>query len=195
MKNIRNELMNHLHITKNFVCCDLYEMELANGHVYYYTDADIDIIYDGRLYKHNAIMIKRQQTKLHDRVVVDSMTVSINAARKDLVEGKALLSAAHDGTLDLARLQLKRCFYNNGLVVGVIGLFKGIVEVKQCGGLSLQLTVKSKVQGLSQEFPRRKYYPEGSYSTTSGSGTITSNGETDDYCLIAPFVPLKEVLL
>ena len=72
-------------------------------------------------------------------------------------------------------------------------LFSGITEVKSCGGLLMKLTVKSKVQGLSQEFPRRRFYPQGTYSTSGGK--VSSSTEEDSASVIAPYVPLKEVLL
>lgn len=75
----------------------------------------------------------------------------------------------------------------------MIDLFSGTTEVKSCCGLTLSLTVKSKVQGLSQEFPRRRFYPQGTYSTSGGR--VSSQSEEDSASVIAPFVPLKEVLL
>ena len=96
--------------------------------------------------------------------------------------------------LDRATLALSRCFFNNsGEIIGVIDLFSGTTEVKSCGGLVMQLTVKSKVQGLSQEFPRRRFYPQGTYSTSGGK--VSSQTDEDSASVIAPFVPLKEVLL
>ena len=57
----------------------------------------------------------------------------------------------------------------------------------------MKLTVKSKVQGMSQEFPRRRFYPQGTYANSGG--TVSSSKEEDSASVIAPFVPLKEVLL
>ncbi len=193
MKDVAFQLADHLNTARNFVSCDLYELKLANGNTYYYTNADRDITHDGITYRHNALLVKRQQTKINDRVVVDTMTVTISANSRDTIEGKPLLLAAHDGTLDFAKLHLSRCFFRESTVLGAIGLFGGNVEVKKCGGLGLELTVKAKTQGLSQEFPVRKYYPQGTYSTVNGS--ISAGANDDDSCLIAPFVPLKEVLL
>ena len=115
------------------------------------------------------------------------------------VELKAPIIEEIAGVLDGAKLCLKRAFFTQNTdlptatVVGAISLFGGDVEIKSSGGIKLDLTVKSKTQGLSQEFPRRKYYPQGSYTTTEG--TVTSTGTTNDTCLIAPFVPRKEVLM
>ena len=193
MKSVATTLGTHLNTKKNFVSCDLYELQLANGNKYFYTNCDQDITFEGNVYLHNALLIKRQQTKINDRVVVDTMAVTISADSKDKIEGKPILLAAHDGILDRAKLFLKRCFFENGNAIGAIDLFGGIAEVKRCGGIGLELTVKAKTQGLAQEFPIRKYYPQGTYSTSNG--VITSDDETNDYVLITPYVPLKEVLI
>lgn len=193
MKSVAALLGTHLNTKKNFVSCDLYELQLANGNKYFYTNCDQDITYEGNVYLHNALLIKRQQTKINDRVVVDTMAVTISADSRDKIEGKPILLAAHDGILDRAKLFLKRCFFENGNAIGAIDLFGGIAEVKRCGGIGLELTVKAKTQGLAQEFPIRRYYPQGTYSTSNG--VITSDDETNDYALITPYVPLKEVLI
>ncbi len=77
--------------------------------------------------------------------------------------------------------------------MGAVGLFSGLTEVKSCGGLAMKLAVKSKVQGMSQEFPRRRFYPQGTYANSGG--TVSSSKEEDSASVVAPFVPLKEVLL
>ena len=187
MKTVTQALETYLNTEKNFTSCDLFELELANGNIYRYADTDCDITWDNKLYLHNALLIKRQQIKLQSQVAVDTLSVTIYTDREhasDLIESTPVLAAAHFQT-------------GSGFpvvtAIGAISLFGGDVEIKSSGGIKLELTVKAKTQGLSQEFPRRKYYPQGSY-TTSGS-TIASTGTTNDTCLIAPFIPRKEVLM
>ena len=202
MKTVTQELATHLNTEKNFTSCDLYELVLANGNAYYYADTDCDVVWDGRTYLHNALLLKRQQIKLQSQVTVDTLSVTIYTDREhaaDMIDSTPVMAAAHSGVLDGAKLYLKRCFFRTGeglpaaTAIGVVSLFGGDVEIKNSGGIKLELTIKSKTQGLSQEFPRRKYYPQGSYTTTSGK--VISTGTTNDTCLIAPFVPRKEVLL
>ncbi len=202
MKTVTQALETHLNTEKSFTSCDLFELRLANGNTYYYADTDCDVTWDGRTYLHDALLIKRQQIKLQSQVAVDTLTVTIYTDRDhaaDMIESTPVLAAAHSGLLDGAKMYLKRCFFrtDDGLpsvtAIGAVSLFGGDVEIKSSGGIKLELTIKAKTQGLSQEFPRRKYYPEGCY-TTSG-GTVISTGTTNDTCLIAPFVPRKEVLM
>lgn len=194
MKSVTDALANYLNTEKEMNVCDLYTLTLFDGTTYYYTDADKDIIYNGHTYLHDALLLKREQTKINNVISVDSMTVSIYATVDDKLGDKPIFLAAHDGALDRATLALSRCFFDaDGNTIGAVDLFSGITEVKSCGGLLMKLTVKSKVQGLSQEFPRRRFYPQGTYSTSGGK--VSSSTEEDSASVIAPYVPLKEVLL
>ncbi len=194
MKDTTDELAKYLNTQKEMISCDLYTLTLYGGSEYHFTDADRDVISDGVTFKHDAFLFKREQTKINNVISVDSMTISIFATAEDKLGDKPLFLAAHDGTLDRATLAMSRCFFDlEGNVIGVVGLFSGITEVKSCGGLAMKLTVKSKVQGMSQEFPRRKFYPQGTYA--SNGTTVTSSTEEDSASVIAPYVPLKEVLL
>lgn len=194
MKAVTDALASYLNTEKEMNVCDLYTLTLYDGTAYYYTDADKDITYNGHTYLHDALLLKREQTKINNAVSVDSMTVSIYATVDDKLGDKPIFLAAHDGALDRATLALSRCFFDaDGNTIGAVDLFSGITEVKSCGGLLMKLTVKSKVQGLSQEFPRRRFYPQGTYSTSGGK--VSSSTEEDSASVIAPYVPLKEVLL
>lgn len=194
MKSVSKDLETYLNTAKNMTSCDLYELTLYNGTRYYYADTDMDISYDGHIYRHDMLLIKRNQIKLNSSVVVDTMTITINADTKDKLGSTPVLQAAHDGLLDRAHLQLRRCFFRDRTIIGSISLFGGTAEVKSAGGIKLQLSVKAKTQGLNMQFPVRRYYPQGTYSANDKSQVISSR-DTDDTCLIAPFVPRKEVLI
>lgn len=202
MKTVTEELATHLNTEKTFLACDLFELILANGNTYRYTDADCDVVLGNLIYRHDSLLIRRQQISLQSKVTVDSLEVVIytdgdHAA--DKIESLPVMKVAHSGVLDGAKMNLLRAFFHKSgdlpaaSVIGTIGLFGGDVEIKSSGGIKLELTVKSKTQGLNMEFPIRKYYPQGAYTTTSGQ--IVSSGQTNDTCLIAPFVPRREVLL
>ena len=103
MKTVNKSLETYLETEKKITSCDLYELVLDNGNKYYYADTDIDISFGGHTYLHNALLIKRQQVKIHDRVVVDTMTVTVQADINDKLEGLPFLQAAHSGGLDRAQ--------------------------------------------------------------------------------------------
>lgn len=192
MKAVEDNLTTYLNTVKHIQSCDLYRLVLANGNTYYFTDADTDITYNGVVYEHDKLLFKREQIKLNATVTVDTLTVSIYATTSDQIESKPIMTAALDGTLDRARLYLARCFFRDSVVIGAIDLFGGKVEIKQAGGLQLQLSIKAETSGLNMDFPVRKYYPQGSFSTTGGKITA---GSTDSHAVIAPYIPRKEVLL
>lgn len=194
MKNTSAEIIEYLNTNRNIVACDLYELKLQNGNIYKFADFDTDVTYGSSVYSHTAMGIpKRQQIKLQSQVNVDSMTVEIYNGRTAVIGNKSLNQAAHDGLLDKSVLTLLRCYFNGTTVIGAVQLFSGIVEIKQCGGLSIQITAKSKTQGLNMEFPIRRYYPQGVY--TKVGNTISSSSQNTETCLITPYVPLREVLL
>lgn len=195
MKEATNALAEYLTTQKNLTSCDIYELTLSNGNVYRFADFDTDVTYNGNVYSRSLIGIpKRQQINIKSQATVDSMNIQIYSDANDMIESVSVNKAAHDGIMDRATLALSRCFFGtNGGVIGAVKLFSGIVEIQQCGGLSLQLTVKSKTQGLNMEFPVRKYYPQGIYNTVGD--TVTSSTDDSETCLITPFVPLKEVLM
>lgn len=194
MKTVTADLETYLNTVKNLTSCDLYELELSDGSVYYYADTDMDVYCDNYNYKHGELLIKRDQIKINSTVVVDTMTVTIQASTADTIADTPIIKAAHDGILDRAKLHLKRCFFRGTTIVGTIALFGGTAEIKSAGGIKLQLTVKAKTQGLNMSFPIRKYYPQGTYSTSDESQVISS-AETDETCVIAPYIPRKEVLM
>lgn len=192
MKAVEKALETYLNQEKMIQSCDLYQLTLANGNTYYYTDADVNITYDGHVYRHDVLMWKREQIKLNSQVSVDSLTVTIYCSDSDMIASKPVMKAALDGTLDRARLSLKRCFFKDSMTIGAISLFTGKVEIKKAGGLSLQLSIKAETSGLNMDFPIRKYYPQGSFSSTGGKVTA---GGVDANAVIAPFIPRKEMLL
>lgn len=193
MKNVTTDLSTYLANVTEIMSCDLYELELYDGTTYRYNDSDVDLTYNGNVYYHNKALFKRDQIKLNSTVVVDTLSVTVTAGKNDLIQSVPVLKAAHDGILDRSYLRLKRAYFRNNSIVGVIDLFGGNVEIKNGGGLQLQLTVKAKTQGLNMGFPIRKYYPQGMY-TVDDSGKVISSAN-DATALIAPFIPRKEVLM
>lgn len=194
MKDVDTNLATYLATVKNITSCDLYRLVLANGNEYRYCDTDTDITYNGLVYPHNALILSRKQTKINSTITVDSMSVTVYTGKSDKLEAKSFMKALHDGSLDRAEMYISRCYFRDLTVVGVIDLFSGNVEIKSAGGLKVELTVKAKTQGLNMQFPLRKYYPQGTYTVNSGSKVISATTE-ENTCLIAPFVPRKEILL
>lgn len=166
MKSVSSELNTYLNTEKSIQSCDLYELLLPSGVNYYFADRDTNVDYMGHSYKAvSAPIVSRTQIKTSGDVSVDKLTVTIYASKEDTIMGVPVLQIGHNGGFDGAVLHLRRAFFNTtGAVLGHVDLFSGECNLKQGGGLQVQLEVKSEVQKLNTEWPMRKYYPQCPYT-------------------------------
>ena len=168
MKEVSEVLRNHLNNEKHFNSCDLYELRLKSGVSYYWSESEASVSYDSKIYKGDGPIIVRDKIATNSTVSVDKMTVSISTDERDKIGGVPIMAVAHNGGFDGAEFTLKRAFFDDAnKIIGVIGLFTGLCEVSQGGGLTLKLNVKSIVQKLNIEYPNRRYYPQCPYSIYS----------------------------
>lgn len=168
MKDASEALRQHLNNDKYFLSCDLYELHLRSGTSYYWADADADVSYNGHVYKSDGPIIVRDKIATNSTVSVDKMTVTISTNEQDKIGGVPIMAVAHNGGFDGAQMTLRRAFFDDDYkIIGVIGLFTGLCEVSQGGGLTLKLNVKSIVQKLNIEYPNRRYYPQCPFSIYS----------------------------
>lgn len=176
--------------------CDWYTLTLADGRIFRMTDTDHDFFIGEDIWYHNFALIKREQVKTQSEVVVATMTVTLYVGLNDYIGTDHILKAAHKGLLDRANLTFGRAFFADSdmqQLLGTLTLFSGRTEIKKAGGLQLDLTVKANTQSLNMEFPLRRYYPQGAYSTVGG--TVIDGDGSEGTAVIAPFVPRKEVLM
>lgn len=167
MKEVGEKLLSYLHTEKYMQSCDLYEFVLRSGVSYYYADTDTDVIYNGHRYVADGPIITRTQIKVSSTVAVDKLTVTMHCTAKDMIGGIPIIAVAHNGGFEGARVRLLRAFFDNNKIVDAVDLFNGYAEVKQGGGMTLQLEVKSVVQKLNAEWPQNRYYPLCPYSVYS----------------------------
>lgn len=165
MKEVNETLQKYLNERQRYVSCDLYEFVLANGERLYYTDFDIDVIADNHTFRHDGPIFKRNQIKLQSSMSVDKLDVTMYVTDVDKLHTEPLMQIAHNGGLDGGELTLKRAFFgDDNAIIGTVPLFTGSIEIRQGGGLTLQLWVKSEVQKLNVAWPTRKFYPSCPYS-------------------------------
>lgn len=60
MKNVPQNLIEHLNSVKNFTACDLFELRLFSGSVYYFSGADYSVTYDGKTYKPGPLITRQK---------------------------------------------------------------------------------------------------------------------------------------
>lgn len=196
MKNCTLDLARQLNEENEFICCDLFTLTLPNGSVNRVADFDKDINFGGRLYKADKFVASREQTKTAGTPNVETLSVTLNTDRShsDTVDGKYLLQAVHDGTLDDAYLALSRAYMDaeTGAVLGVLPLFNGRCEIVSCGGISCKLNVKSETVGLNASVPLRTFAPQNVYQEEDG---VVSTASKDTYTCMIPLKPSKNVLV
>ena len=196
MKNCTADLARQLNEENEFICCDLFALTLPNGSVNRVADFDKDISFNGRLYKADKFIASREQTKTAGTPNVETLSVTLNTDRNhgDTVNGKYLLQAIHDGTLDDAYLTLSRAYMDaeTGAVLGVLPLFNGCCEIASCGGVSCKLSVKSETVGLNAAVPLRTFAPQNVYQEADG---VVSTASKDSYTCMIPLKPSKNVLV
>lgn len=192
MKQVNGELNDYLNSERHLDYCDLYLLSLKNGDKYYIADYDKDIEYEGHTWHHNLFLMGRDQVKMQGEPSVDSLSVTIKCDRRDLIGGVPFMQACHSGVLDDGQLALFKAYLKDGELVGVFKFFEGFTEVTSAGGLGIKLTVKSIIQGLSQEIPVRVFAPQSAY--VNKNGTIATS-PSDSYSLLIPLKPSMKVLV
>ena len=63
MKQVSETLSAHLNNEKSFLSCDLYELVLKSGVLYYWAVTDTDVKLGGKTYRSNGPIITRNQIK------------------------------------------------------------------------------------------------------------------------------------
>lgn len=191
MKQVPQELLDHLHTAKEFIKCDLYKITLKSGLVFRYADFDRSITWDAQVWSHKGPTFKRGRIKLSSKIEVDKLTVNVYSDQSDIVGGSPLMHVAHNGGFDEAKLSLYKCFlkvpttdHNMMMtfveqdagafekqfleVVGAVEMFSGYITIDNGGGLGMKWVVKSDIQKLDVEYPPRKYYPTCPFTTYDG---------------------------
>lgn len=157
MRNASPALIAYLNTTKTFLMADLYTFTLVGGVVARYTDADINIGYDGNIYY--KFLIARTKTKNTIGIEVDEMSVTVNATPLDLLLNQSWLAAARNGALDGAQLTVSRLFMPTwgNTSLGALVLFSGKVSDVNIGRTTAEITVKSELELFDTQMPRDLY--------------------------------------
>lgn len=192
MKTVNDSLNNYMNNEKNFETCDMYRLKLKDNSAFYYADYDVDVNYNAHVWKHNRGIFKRDSLKLTGQPTVDTLTVRVNCDETDKLNDVTFMKACHDGLLDQSYLTLYKAYFKDGEIVGVVPLFEGRVEIGSAGGLTVQLTVKSIIQGLAELIPVRMFAPQEAYHNANGTVTVS---DTDNVSALIPLKPSSRVLV
>ena len=160
MKSANQALIDLLASSDKFLMADLFTFTLITGDVYRWTNADIDIAYNGSIYKAGGSLIKRGKIKNTVGIEVDTLGVTLYPSVADAIGSIRLSTAILSlGFLDNAKLELRRCFLSawSDPPVGDLILFMGTVSDIKGSGTQIEISVKSKLEVLNAQVPRNLY--------------------------------------
>ncbi len=182
MKTANNALISLLGSNDQFLMCDIFTFSLNSGDEYRWTTADIDITYNGNLYKSGSSLIQRNNIKNVVGVVVDALNVTLYPSSADTVSNIKLSTAILSlGFFDNAKVELRKLFLTDWKVppVGDLILFMGNVSDVQGTGTQIDIAVKSKLEILNQQIPRNVYQTACLNSIYDSQCTINNSAYTD----------------
>ena len=197
--------INWLLSTNRGIMGHLYQFTSSTGTDDYFTDLDVDVIYDNAVWKSSALRFEGLQRKVGIGLDVDEQTVKIWAAPTDTLFGANFLTGAEEGLLDGAVIVRRRIiwsFVTGNLAadiappnqpIAVWPLFTGYTSTITKGGAShIELKVKSALVRLNVNMPRN-YYQPGCLWTLFDSGCTLSKAAFAVTGVIAPGVTLSSI--
>jgi uncharacterized phage protein (TIGR02218 family) len=157
MRSASTPLINYLNAGRVFRMADLYTFALVGGTVLRYTDADIDLAYQGDTF--SRFLISRTKTKASIGVEVDEVTVTVSASTSDLINGMPWMAAVSSGALDGALITVQRIFMPTwgDTSLGALMMFGGRTSDVNIGRSEAQISIKSELELFNTELPRDLY--------------------------------------
>lgn len=149
----------------------LYEFTSATGIKDYFTDLDVNVLYNNHLWTANSLRFEGLQRKVGVGLTVDEQTLKVWAAPTDTLFGSVFLPGAEQGLLDGATVVRYRAIwhFNTGNVAADIldqqplaiwPMFTGYTATITKGGSShVEMKVKSALTKLNVNMPRNYYQP------------------------------------
>jgi uncharacterized phage protein (TIGR02218 family) len=163
---------------------DLYTITLIGGTVLRYSAATTALTVGSNVFALGP-KFERSQVKITTGVQVDSLTVQVYPEPTDLVGAVPFLQAMWQGEFDGALLQLERTFMATygDTSAGTIVLFAGRISNIDCARTGATISVKSHLELLNLQMPRRLWQP--SCNNVFGDGMCTFDRTTKAQTFLA----------
>lgn len=143
-----------------FVKCNLFTLTLINGMSYYWTDADVDIVFGNQVYDHTGPGIKGAKYDLVRGMQVSTLDLTVMVASTDLIAGVPWTVAARSGALKNADLVIQKAFMPDWTQPAeALPVFEGYVNESTDAEGMLSLSVVSNAQLLNTQIPRSLFQP------------------------------------
>jgi hypothetical protein len=167
MKPASPALVALLNSSTTFLMADLYTFTLLDGTEYLYSGAQTAITDEptGRYFALGP-RFDRSKTQVMLGIQSDELDIRIYPAPTDLLCGTSWELAAWQGQFDGATLQLERAFMGaagggwGDTSAGTVVLFLGRISDLQISRTMIDLKVRSHLELLNIEMPRRLYQPQ-----------------------------------
>lgn len=170
MKTASQELITLLNTADAFAMADCYCFTRLDGSQLRVNSSDIDLVIDGKTYTAGGgytasgqivPLVERSKTRLVRGVQVDSLEVLLYLDAGCEMNGTPILTLLRNGGFDGARLTVLRAFLPDWSepVTGTVKLFVGRVSDVQTTRTRATLTIRSDLELLNIQMPRRLYQP------------------------------------
>jgi uncharacterized phage protein (TIGR02218 family) len=137
---------------------DCFSFTQTNGLALTYTNADVPVLYDGKLFRADGPLVSGLKYRATVGLNVDRQEISIAARPGDLTSGAPLLASLRDGAFDGAKVRRDRVFFSDfvgGAPVGGVTLFYGrISTIDEVGRTRAKISVANELVLLDVDMPR-----------------------------------------
>jgi uncharacterized phage protein (TIGR02218 family) len=174
MRQASAALIALLHGGNQFIMADLLSFTLTGGTILRYSAGPTALTVNGNLFALGP-KFERSNTKVVTGIQVDSLTVKVYPEPIDLIGATPFLQALWTGQLDGALLQLERAFMPTygDTSAGTVVLFAGRISDIDCSRTGATISVKSHLELLNIQMPRRIWQP--SCNNVFGDAMCTFN--------------------
>lgn len=159
MKIVTTSLQTLLDNNQYYKCL-LYTITLVSGTVYYYTDADIDVVAYGQTYSSKGPDISGAEFHLTRGLQTDTINLKVTTQPSDLIAGVSWSTAARSGALDNASIKIDKAFLPAWVQPAEsLNFFNGVVSGIQDGELTTTLSVVSDDSLFDIPLPKLLFQP------------------------------------
>lgn len=183
MKTISSAFLTMLQTSEQLVMANLYQFTLPSGSIFYWTDAQQNITYNGNTYRAAYLDsqpgFRRGNTRTSIGLQADDLEIDILYDTNTRINGMTPAAFALAGGFDNAQVIVSKALapdWSNPVVNGVVSLFTGIVAEVQADSGVVKLTVNSTLRLLNTAFPRNYFLPHCNHALfDSGCTLLASN--------------------
>ncbi len=157
MKQATTNLLNIL-ASNQFINAHLFKFVLKSGTTLYYTDADINIIYNNNVYLSDAPLITGVQYKLSRGLEVNTFDLDLTVKPSHTINGQSWMVAVRSGALDGVIITIYKAFMLNWTdTAEAVHLFTGFVGEATHANQTIKLSLKSDADKLNTPIPKLMY--------------------------------------